>query len=295
MKKNNKIKASPSRIIFQIINYIFLGFFALICFLPLVNLGAISFSNPSFAEGGQIGLVPKGFTIDSYRFIFSNNDFFRALGNSIVLLLIGVPFMMVMSLLCAYPLSRPKSEFKGRNIYIVILWVCILFSGGIVPEYMLKCALKLDNTIWALILPGVNVFNVILLMNFFKAIPEEIHEAAVIDGAGEIKIMFKLYMPLALPAVLTTMLFTVVELWNSYLPGIMYYSTIDKMPLQSYLQSVTINLMDPNISNLLKDNQVSTKTIESARLFLSIIPMLVFYFPLQKYFVKGLTLGGVKG
>jgi len=294
-ERKNKIKVTKSRIAFVVANYILLGSLALCCLLPFINLGAISFSSPKYAESGSVNLIPKGFTVSAYKFIFSNGDFLRALWNSIKLLLIGVPWIMVMTFLCAYPLSRPKHKFIGRKIYIVIIWVCMLFSGGTVAEYMLKCALKLNNTIWALILPGVPVFNVILLMNFFRQIPEDFHEAAEMDGANDLYIMIKIYIPLAKPAVLTTMLFTIVELWNQWLPGVMYYSTIDKMPLQSYLQSVTVDLMDEKLSSMLSGNLVSENTIESARLFLSIIPMLLLYLPLQKHFIKGLTAGGVKG
>ncbi len=290
-EKTNKIKRSKSRIVFQIINYSVLIIYALLCLLPLINLGAISLSSPELADGGLVGLIPKKATLSAYSYIFKDTDFLKALWNSVKLIVIGIPVTMLLTFLCAYPLSRPNTKFVGRTVYIVILWVCILFSGGLVPEYMLKCALNLKNTIWALILPGVPVFNVILLMNFFRGVSEEMHEAAEIDGASEMRILFTVYIPIALPAVITTMLFAIVELYNQWLPGIMYFSTIDKMPLQSFLQSVTIDFMDSKLEGV----NISQTTIDSAMAFLSIIPMLILYLPLQRFFVKGISLGGVKG
>ena len=291
--KENIIRNGTGRIIFQVFNYALLIFLGVICFLPLVNLGAISFSQPKYVEAGLVNLNPKDFTVAAYKYIFSNNDLFRAFGNSLLLIAIGVPWTLLMTVLAAYPLSRPSDTFAGRKIYIVIIWICMLFSGGLVADYMLRTALCLQNNIWALILPGVPIFNVILLMNFFKQLPEDFHEAAELDGASEN--LFMIYVPLSIPAMLTIFLFTVVDYWNQWLPGIMYMSTIDKMPLQSYLQSVTVNLLDMDLSGMLDSKKVSQNTIDAARFFLSVIPMLVVYLPLQKHFVKGLTVGGVKG
>lgn len=294
-KLKNAISESKSRIIFQVFNYALLIFLAAICFLPLINLWAISFSQPKFVEAGLVNLFPKGFTSSSYQYIFSNNDLLIAFGNSLLLLLIGVPWTLLVTVLAAYPISRPEHMFVGRRVYIVMIWICMLFSGGLVADYMLRCALKLQNSIWALILPGVPIFNVILLMNFFKQLPEEFHEAAELDGANEFYILLKIYVPLSKSAMLTILLFTVVDYWNQWLPGVMYMSTIRKMPLQSYLQSVTVNIMDLDINNMLDNKSVSQNTIEAARFFLSVIPMLLVYLPLQKYFIQGLTVGGVKG
>ncbi len=290
------MKKSKSRIVFQILNYAFLIFYALCAVLPLIHLGAISLSKTTFAEAGLVGLWPKGINFESYAYIFSNGDFFKAFGNSILRLVTGVPLNMAMVFLLAYPLSRPSPKFRARNVYAWILMVCLLFTGGTVPTYMLVSALKLNNTLFALILPGaVPVFNVVLMMNFFRVVPEELHEAATIDGASELSIMIKIYLPLSLASVMTLALFCIVAQWNSWMDGVLYMSTLDKMPLQAYLQSVVINTMEGNLDSVLDTSYVSQDTIDAARLFLAIIPIIAFYFPLQKYFVKGLTLGGVKG
>lgn len=290
------MKASKSRIVFQVINYTFLLFYALCAVLPLIHLGAVSLSRTSYAEAGLVGLWPRGINVGAYAYIFSNGTFFKAFGNSLLRLVTGVPLNMILTFLLAYPLARPVSKFHARNAYAWFLMVCMLFTGGTVPMYMLVSALKLNNSLFALILPGaVPVFNVVLMMNFFRALPEELHEAAKMDGAGELTIMIRIFVPLSLPSVMTLTLFCIVAQWNSWLDGVLYMSTIDKMPLQSYLQSVVINTMEGNLDSVLDTNYVSQTTIDAARLFLAVIPIILFYFPLQKYFVKGLTLGGVKG
>lgn len=289
------IKKSKSRIVFLIVNYIILIFYAVICILPLLNLGAISLSKSTYAEAGLVGLIPKGLNVSAYEYIIKGGEYFHAFGISILRLLLGVPLSLIMTFLMAYPLARPVDKFSGRSFYVVLVMICMLFSGGLVPEYMLKTSLNLNNTLWALVLPGVGVFNVIVLMNFFRSVPLDLHEAAELDGASEWFIMLVIYVPLSLPAVMTLALFSLIGHWNSWLDGVMYMSTVDKMPLQSYLQSVVVNMMDNDLMEIVGTNYVSQDTMDAARLFLSIIPILLMYFPLQKYFVKGLTLGGVKG
>ncbi len=287
-------KPTASRIVFQIINFTLLAIYAILCIFPLLNILATSLSLPQFADAGEVFLLPKGLNFASYSYLFHDAGFFKSLGNSFLLILIGVPWNMLMTILMAYPLSRPKHKFKGRKIYIVILWVCILFSAGIVPEYILRTSLQLQDNIMVLILPGVPAFNVILLMNFFKEIPEELHEAAEMDGASEFKIMFKFYLPLSLPSLLTTALFTTVELWGAYLPGILYMSTTDLMPLQSYLRQINFDNFDINSAGLINRDLISQSTLSSSYLFVSVMPMLALYLILQRYFIKGISTGGGK-
>ena len=290
------IKERPSRHIFQAFNYFALALYALIALVPLIHLGAVSLSKTSFAEAGQVIFLPKGLNFKAYEYVFSKPEFFTSLLNSFARLALGVPLNLLMCFLAAYPLSRPKGKLTGRTAITWYFFLTMLFSGGLVPSYMLITSLSLEDKIFALILPGaVPIFNVVLMINFFRQVPEEIHEAADIDGAGEFRILFKLYVPLSLPSVVTIGLFCIVAHWNSWLDGILYMSTLARMPLQSYLQSVVIGGVEGNIDNLIDTNYVSQTTIDAARLFLAVIPVAIMYFPLQKYFIKGLTLGGVKG
>ena len=292
------IKTSPSRKIFLLLNTLILLFAALICILPLVHLAAVSFSDSAKAEAGLVGLLPVKFTLQAYQFIFSTGDFFRAFFNSCWRLLLGVPLNMMMTFLAAYPLSRPNRYLRWRSFYSWFFIITMLFSGGMIPLYMLVSALHLTNTIWALILPGaVPVFNVVLMINFFRQVPEEFYEAAVIDGSSEWNALFKIYIPLALPSVITILLFVLVAQWNSWFDGIIYMNEVSKYPLQSYLQAVVINKLDlASIGGQLDlYKSISQQTVDAARLFLATVPIIAVYLPLQKYFIKGLTLGGVKG
>ena len=291
------IKEPINRKIFVVINIIILLSYALICILPIIHLAAVSLSSSEKVDAGYVGLLPVKFSMNAYKFIFSNSDFFIAFFNSIVRLLLGVPLNMLMIFLVAFPLSRPSRYLRSRTFFSWFFVITMLFSGGLIPSYMLVNALHLRDTVFALILPGaVPVFSCILMINFFRQVPEDFYEAAVIDGANEPTILLKIYIPLALPSIITLLLFAFVAQWNSWFDGILYMSDISKYPLQSYLQAVVINRTDlASTNNLDLYKNVSQQTVDAARLFLSTIPILLVYLPLQKYFIKGLTLGGVKG
>ena len=293
----SQIKEKPSRIVFLVLAYLFLSVYAILALLPLLNLLAMSFSHPTLVDAGLVTFWPQGFTADAYDYIIAQKDFFRAFGNSILRVLIGVPVNVIMAVLVAYPLSRPSKYVKGRNYYVWFFFVTMIFSGGMVPGYMLVSALGLKNSIFSLILPGaVPIFNVILLLNFFRQIPEDLYEAARLDGANEYLILWKVYVPLSIPAVMTTALFMFVNHWNSWFDGLIYMSTPDRYPLQTYLQAIVVQKADASanegIDQLVGLNQ---KTVDAARLFLAVIPVTVFYLIVQKYLIKGLTMGGVKG
>lgn len=288
------MKTSLSRKIFMFFCIAFLLVYALVCLLPIFHLAAVSFSSKAKADAGMVGFWPVEFTMEAYEFIFSNDDYLVALWNSIKRLLVAVPLSMLMTALAAYPLSRPKSQFLWQRKFSWFFVITMLFSGGMIPLYMLISALKLRDTIWSLVLPSaVPVYNVILLINFFRQVPEEMHEAAIIDGAGEFRILFRIFVPLSLPSLVTLMIFVIVGHWNSWLDGLIYMSNMDLYPLQTYLQSVVISKVD--VTFLLQNPNLSDQTVAAARMLLSIIPVLIIYVSLQRYFVKGLTLGGVKG
>lgn len=282
----------------MIVNGLMLSAYAITCLLPMLHMLALSLSNSTKAEVGLVGLIPVGFNLDSYKLIFSNNEFYRAFGNSLLRLLVGVPLNMLMTVLAAYPLSRPNSQLRFRTLISWFFVFTTIFSGGMIPSYMLVNALHLNDTVWALVLPSaVPVFNVILMINFFKQVPEDFYEAALLDGAGELTIMSRIYVPLALPSIVTVLLFIIVSHWNAWFDGVIYMSDIKYYPLQSYLQSVVINKFDlaSMYENIGAYANLSQQTVDAARLFMAVTPIILIYLPLQKYFIKGLTLGGVKG
>jgi putative aldouronate transport system permease protein len=205
---------------------------------------------------------------------------------------------MLMIILTAYPLSKETKALRLRTVYVWIFFITILFGGGLIPTYMVIQKTGLLNTIWALIIPNaVPVFSVVLLLNFFRGLPKELEESAFIDGAGHFTVLWKLFVPLSLPAIATLTLFSMVGHWNAWFDGIIYMNSPDKYPLQSYLQSVVI-MQDLAVQSLTNDDllkQISNKTFRAAQIFLGALPILLVYPFLQRFFMKGIILGSVKG
>lgn len=288
-------------LVFDIFNYVFLGAAAIVCLLPIINVLAISFSSSAKASAGLVGLVPLEFNLQSYKYALTKPQFLTSFLTSVERVILGLVINMTCTVLTAYPLSKSSRELKGRNIYAWFMFITMVFSGGLIPQFMVVNQLNLMNTIWALILPGaVPVFNVIILMNFFKQIPKEIQESAMMDGAGHLRILAQLYLPLSLPSLATITLFTVVGHWNEWFAGMIYMTDPANYPLQTYLQSIivvrdTALLATASKETLEMMSTVSDRTLKSAQIFIAAAPILAVYPFVQKYFMKGLTVGSVKG
>ena len=291
MKKSD----SKAYRVFTVFNYIFLIFLALICFLPLLNLLAISFSSKSPVEAGLVGFWPIGFTIDSYGYVFTTSAFYKALIVSIERTVLGTVISLVLTILLAYPLSKSSENFRGRSIYMALVIFAMLFSGGLVPSYLIiGNALNLRNTIWALVLPtGVQIFNAIIMMNFFRQLPKEMEEAAYVDGANHFYTLSFIVLPCSLPIIATVVLFAFVGQWNSWFDGLIYNTIPDNYPLQTYLQQFMAEPPKINVGSLY--TEISNNSLASANIFIIMLPILLFYPFLQKYFIKGMVLGSVKG
>jgi putative aldouronate transport system permease protein len=250
--------------------YIVLTIVTMACLFPIVHTIAVSFSDKAAAVAGMVTVWPVRFTTASYHAILEDEQFFRSFGVSIFRVLLGGSINLILSILMAYPLSRSKRYFPQRNLYIWFLVFVMLFNGGIIPNYLLIDKLNMLDTIWALVLPGaVPVFSVIILMNFFKGLPGELEEAGRIDGAGPWNMMMKIFVPLAAPSIATITLFSIVV----------------------ELRETSMLSME----ELQRMNEISNKTFNAAKVFVSIIPILLVYPFLQKYFVTGLVMGAVKG
>ena len=248
---------------------------------------------------GKVFLWPINPTLASYRAILEDQQFFRSFWNSIVRVVVGGAINVVLTILMAYPLSKSPKYFPQKNIYMWFVVFCMLFNGGLIPTYLLIYNLHIMDTIWALVLPGaVPVFNVIILMNFFKGIPDELDEAARIDGANPWTIMIRIFVPLAIPSIATITLFSIVGHWNAFFDGMIYMNTRAKIPLQTYLQSLVVEIRDTTgmtPDEIKRMNEMSSRTFNAAKVFVAMVPVLVVYPFLQKYFVSGLVMGSVKG
>lgn len=291
-------KTTKGMRVFAVVNYIFLTAIALTCLLPMVNLLAISFSASPAVSAGQVGLWPVNFTFESYEYMANKPEFFTSLGVSGQRLLLGVPISMIVSVLAAYPLSRQNHEFKARKYYIWLFVVPMLFYGGLIPSYMVVRGTGVLDSIWALVLPcAINVFNIILLMNFFRSIPKEMEEAAAIDGAGHFSILLRIVLPVSAPVLATVLLFFIVNHWNAWFDGLIYMNTPSKYPLQTYLQTQVVadDLLSSMTRDLRQIGNISDRTGKAAQVFLAAIPVLAVYPFLQKYFTTGIVMGSVKG
>lgn len=279
--------------VFSVFNHILLIVAALSCFLPLLHLLAQSLSSKSAVNGGLVTFWPVEFTMDAYAKTFRNSNFTGSMWISIVRTTLGTLISMLVITTAGYALSK---EFRGRNGLMWIFVFTMLFSGGLIPSYILVSELGLKDTILALVLPGAfGAYNLILIMNFFKTIPKALEEAAFIDGASFFAIFGKIYLPLSLPGLATIGLFIMVGHWNSWFDGLLYMSTTDKYPLASFLQTVVVQNSAQNVAlSASEAAALSEQSIKAAQIFISTVPIIAVYPFLQKYFVKGIVLGAVK-
>lgn len=282
-----------------IIIYAILISAAFICVLPFVHLLAVSFSGSSAVSAGKVTFFPVDFTWASYIFTFKGGKFLKALAIAIIRIILGAGLNIIMVVLTAYPLSKSSRVFKGRNIYMGYFFITMLVSAGIVPTYLVVVKMGLINSIWSMVLPyAVPVYNVIIMMNFMRGLPEEIEEAAELDGANRIQILFKVVLPLLKPAIATIALFCIVWHWNDWFSATIYINDPNKYPLATYLQSLLTNF--EQIAQFASGDykaltsQLNAQTGRAAQLFLGALPMIIAYPFLQKYFAKGLILGSVK-
>lgn len=292
-------KKSLGMKIFTVFNYTFLTLLAITCLLPMVNQLAISFSSSSAVAAGKVGLFPVDFTLDSYKYMADKPEFWKSLAVSLERVLLAVPLSMFICVLAAFPLSRLDHEFPARKYYIWVFVVPMLIGGGLIPTYMVVRNTGLIDRIWALVLPyTVNVFNTILLMNFFRSLPKELEEAAYVDGATHWQVLLKIVLPVSKPVLATVTLFVIVNHWNSWFDGLIYLNSPDRYPLQTYLQTqvVSANLMaQESLRDIRQIGLISDRTGKASQIFLAAVPVLMIYPFLQKYFTAGIVMGSVKG
>jgi len=292
------IKASFGRRLFVVLNYAFLAATAAACLFPLLNVLAISFSSSSAVAAGLVKLWPVEFSLKSYEFVIGKPEFGDAFLVSLLRVAVGMPLNMLLTILVAYPLSKDRRQFRFRNAYAWYFVLTMLFSGGLIPWFMTIKMTGILDTFWALILPSaVPVFNVILLLNFFKSIPEEIEEAAAIDGAGRWQALWRIAVPLSAPAIATLTLFCIVTHWNSWFEGLILMNRPEHYPLQSYLQTVIVgrDMALMTAADVARWSEISDRTSKAAQVFVAMLPVLFAYPFLQKHFAEGIVMGSVKG
>lgn len=293
-----KIKRSPGDQLVQILIYLFVGAFALITLLPFVYIVAGSFATERELTERAFFLFPRTISLNAYQYIFKTGDAIRGLMNSAFVTIVGVIINMTLSATLAYPLSRPY--FKGRRFFTNMVIITMLFTGGMVPMYMLVAnVLQLKNTFWALWLPGaINPFNMIIIKNYFQGLPMELEEAARMDGCNDGQTFLKIILPLSKPVLASVALFYAVTHWNSYFNAMMYISDSNKEVIQIVLRRIiflTSSVANDSGFDWGAFGMPPQKAVKMATTVVATVPILLIYPFVQKYFTQGVMVGSVKG
>lgn len=284
---------TKENIVFDVITYLLVLVVIAICLIPFIYIVSASFSGSKPLINGEVFLWPKEFNLNAYRKIFTYPNFLHAYGNTFFYTICGTLIAMVMTCLMAYPLSKPN--LRGHKLLTKMVIVTMFFSGGLIPKYLLVNSLHLVGTRWAILLPtAINTFNLIVLINFFKSIPTELEEAALIDGLGYFGILRKIVLPLCTPALATIALYYAVYFWNDWFNALIYLKS-DQYPVMMILRNLVNGTLQVDSGNTASERSSVSIALKSAVIVTSSVPIVVLYPFLQKYFVKGLTVGGVKG
>lgn len=278
--------------VFDIVVAIIIGLIALLFLLPLIHVVAASFSSADEVIAGNVGLLPVGFSIEGYKEVFKEDGLMRGFLNSLFYTTVGTILQVTLQLLCAYPLSR--KDFKGRKFVNLFLILTMFISGGMIPTYLIISELNMLNTIWAIIIPGcVSVFNIIVIRTYIEtAIPHELQEAARIDGCGDFGIFMRVILPLSRPIIAVMILYAIVGYWNNYFNALLYIQDSSLFPLQRVLQDLLVS----NTGTIGGEvDPAKAEQLKYVTIVVSSLPLLLIYPFFQKYFEKGVVIGGVKG
>ncbi|MXY92875.1 MAG: carbohydrate ABC transporter permease [Caldilineaceae bacterium SB0670_bin_27] len=283
--------------VFDIFNHTFLLVLGLSCIIPLIHLLALSFSDRAAATGGLVTLWPVRPTPITYEKVLEAGVFLNAFWISVIRTAVGTTLQMILIVLISFPLSKSKEEMPFRNIIMGSVVFAYLFNGGLIPWFLVIRKLGMLNTIWALIIPqALPLWNVILMMNFFRRVPKELEEASIIDGATYWQILLHVYLPISVPALATLTLFGAVGHWNAWFDGMILIADRDLIPLQTFLRTVVVKMdMNEFMRNPEDFDMFSDRSLRAAQTLVTVVPILVVYPFLQRYFVSGITLGALKG
>ena len=260
---------------------------------PVLHVLAVSFSNNNNVVRGEVGIIPIRPNLEAYRYMFRYNLLGSGFKNSLFILIVCTSINLLMTMMTAYPLA--KKSLIGRKFFMLMITFTMMFSGGLIPNYIVIVKLGLVDSLWSLILPGcVSAYNMIIMKNFFEALPAELNEAARIDGMSEMKILFRIVVPLSLPSLCTIGLFYGVGHWNAYFNATIYLNSRSRWPLQVVLR----NLLENAVTSEIDYGDSATLPVEPLKMAVVVFttaPIVILYPFIQKYFVKGALVGSIKG
>lgn len=297
-KKSKPIKAAMGERIFYTLNYIFFTLLGITTLFPFLNLIAKSLSSEASVISGIVTVFPVDFQIGTYKFVLGNKQFLNSFRITIFITAIGTILCLLMTVITAYPLS--KTRLRGRRFIMIIFVFTMLFSGGLIPSYLLMQKIGLINKLGSLIFPGMlSVYNMLIIKNYFEGLPDSLEESAKLDGASNTTIMLKIFLPLSKPVLATIALFYAVGFWNSYFSAMIYVTRPELKPLQLYLKELLAStddvMREAGNFDMNSDLNKTPEALQAASIITATVPILCVYPFLQKYFVKGVLIGSVKG
>ncbi|TDQ42622.1 carbohydrate ABC transporter permease [Aureibacillus halotolerans] len=289
------MKDSRQYKLFQLANVILLLLVVFITLFPFLSIVARSFSGEAEINAGEVFLWPVGFNLETYKVVFSDSHFWNSYKNTVLYTTVGTAINIFMTTIFAYAIS--KKRLVGRNFFIMLAVFTMFFSGGLIPNYLLITSLGFANSIWAIVLPtAISIFNLLVMKSFFESLPEELEESASIDGANTYITLLRIILPLSKPVLATMILFYAVENWNSWFPAFLYFDQQDLFPVSIYLRNLIKGASDTMAAGAAEASNMQqvSSNIKAVTMVLSVLPILLVYPYLQKYFVKGVMLGSVK-
>ncbi|WP_010277874.1 carbohydrate ABC transporter permease [Paenibacillus senegalensis] len=282
--------------IFSTVNYTLLTLISVMTVIPFLYITAVSFATPEEVARGGLLLFPSEMTLGAYRYIFSTDTMIRSILVSIYVTVFGTFINLVFTSFMAYPLA--KTTLRGRRPILLMVLLTMLFSGGMIPTYFVVKSLGMINTYWSLMIPSaISAFNLIVLKNFFQQIPDGLEDSAKIDGCNDLGVLFRIVLPLSMPAMATFGLFYAVGHWNTFFSAVMYINDSAKWPVQIVLREIVLLSQDRIGDTTVQQdpNDYLPQTIRMASIVVATIPIIIVYPFLQKHFAKGVMLGSVKG
>ena len=294
-KKHIKIMSRTGNAAFDIATYVILAILGFITLYPMWYILIVSISSAQHINAGTISFWPKGINFDAYKIVFENDKIWRAYANTILYTVTGTALQVVLTAMCAYPLSR--QDFYGRKFFTVFTTLTMFISGGMIPLYLIIMNLHLINTMWAIILPpAISTYNMIVMRTSFQAIPHSLAESAYLDGANDIQIFARIILPLSKAILATMTLFYAVAHWNSFFPAMLYLNDQSKYPVQVLMRDIIIaGDMTGDTGDVTGSLNIVATNYKYAVIIISMIPILFVYPFLQKHFTKGVMIGAVKG
>lgn len=289
------LKDSTGTRVFNVANITLLVLVMVVMLYPFVNIVAQSFSDESYISAGQVNVVPRGFNLDTYRIVMADELFWVNYRNTVVYTVVATAISIVLTTTFAYAIS--KKALRGRNVFIGLAVFTMFFNGGLIPNYVLINALGITNTIWAIVIPNaISVFNLLVMKSFFENMPAELEEAAAIDGLSTYGTLRRIVLPLSKAVIATMVLFYAVSFWNSWFSAFLYLDRADLFPVTMYLRNLIAGASTgTSVAGGVSDNVTQINAnIQSVTMVLTVLPIVLLYPFVQKYFVSGVMLGAVK-